>query len=316
VLATFFVMREIEAANIRVDHVTIDAKEQMVQLLLPVSKKDPRAVGCSRAWKCLCRAGEPWEETRHDCPYHAATQQLARLRMRFGSPLPADLPLFPTEDGQPVARAAVIAALEATVQAYGDPIMQPNGSRLLGGHSFRVTGAQQLAALGVDVIKIMVLARWAGESVLRYVRDAPLDNLPDEVRALEEKKSLLGALEKLQADVRNLNNKVDGQAEDAAKIADELYSKFGPSVSKPFIANGNQKRFKLHWAAVDGSEVLPQQWKTRCGVKFGNWSFTRHGSKTEFPIDTWCTKCFGAQPTEEVRSSSSEGRTSSESESE
>ena len=147
------------AANIRVGHVTVSPKEGKVQLLLPVSKKDPRAVGCSRAWQCLCR---PKEDVREDCPYHAVTNQLSRLRSQFGDPLPEDLPFFPTLEGQPVNKAVVVAALEATVQAYGDPITQPNGSRLLGGHSFRVTGAQQLAALGVDVIKIMVLARWAG----------------------------------------------------------------------------------------------------------------------------------------------------------
>jgi hypothetical protein len=316
VVATFFVMREIEVANLRVEHVTLSARDRRVELLLPVSKKDPRAVGCSRAWKCLCRVEATEDCVRHDCPYLAVATQLARLRQRFGAQLPADLPLFPTEEGQPVARATVITALEATVQAYGDPIMQPNGSRLLGGHSFRVTGAQQLAALGVDVIKIMVLARWAGESVLRYVREAPLDNLPDEVRALEEKRNLLGALEKLQADVRDINKRVDGQATDAAKIADELLTKFGPSVTKPFIANGNQKRFKLHWAAGDGTEPLPQLWKTRCGVKFGNWDFSRHGSKSEFPTDTWCTKCFGTQSPLDNKDSSSVDHASSDSSSE
>jgi hypothetical protein len=291
VVATFFILREIEAANIRVGHVTISPKEGKVQLLLPVSKKDPKAVGCTRAWQCLCR---PKEAIRQDCPFHAVTRQLGLLRAHFGEdPLPEGLPLFPTAEGQPVARAAVVAALEATVQAYGDPIVQPNGSRLLGGHSFRVTGAQQLASLGVDIIKIMVLARWAGESVLRYVRDAPLDNLPAEVKALEEKKSLLGALEKLQADVLSIDNKVDGQKQEVDRLAAELFKKFGPVADKPFIANGSKKRFKLHWAAVDGVEMLPQLWKTHCGVKFGSWNFTRHVTKDNFPIDTWCTKCFG-----------------------
>jgi hypothetical protein len=282
-----------------------------------VSKKDPRALGCSRAWECLCKPGD---SSREDCPFHAVTNQLARLREHFGDPLPEGLPLFPTVHGQPVARAVVVTALEATVLAYGDPVVQPNGARLLGGHSFRVTGAQQLAALGVDVIKIMVLARWAGASVLRYVRDAPLDNLPAEVKALEEKKSLLGALEKLQEDVRGINAKVDGQKDAADKMAGELFKKFGPLASKPFIANGSQRRFKLHWAAVDGSEVLPQQWKTRCGVKFGNWSFTRHASKDAFPADTWCSKCFGrsdpAAPVEPSTSSSSEDHVEVDSDSE
>lgn len=97
----------------------------------------------------------------------------------------------PTRQGVPPAKSAILAALEATVEAYGGQVAQPSGARLLGGHSLRVTRAQRLAALGVDVVKIMVLARWAGESVLRYIRDAPLDNLPDEVKALEDKRNLL-----------------------------------------------------------------------------------------------------------------------------
>lgn len=238
------------------------------------------------------------------------TDQLAKLRVHFGDPLPEGLPLFPTEEGQPIAKAVVVASLEATVQAYGAPIVQPNGARLLGGHSFRVTGAQQLASLGVEVVKIIVLARWAGESVLRYIRDAPLDNLPAEVKALEDKRSLLGALEKLQADVRCIDKKVDSQKDEAAKIASELFEKFGPTATKPYIANGNLKRFKLHWAAVDGTEVLPQQWKTRCGVKFGSWNFTRHASKDAFPIDTLCTKCFGQpSPAQRIEPPTSESST-------
>ena len=87
--------------------------------------------------------------------------------------------------------------------AYGDPIVSANGCRLLGGLSFHVTGAQRLASLGVEGIKIMVLARWAGETVLRYIREAPLANLSSEVLALENKKSLLKTLRFSQGKARN-----------------------------------------------------------------------------------------------------------------
>jgi hypothetical protein len=40
-----------------------------------------------------------------------------------------------------------------------------------------------LAALGKDVIKIMVLAMRAGGSLPRRVKNASLDNLPDKGRA-------------------------------------------------------------------------------------------------------------------------------------
>ena len=68
VIATFFMMREIEAAAAQAGHVTVAEEEQRVSVRLPVSKKDPRAVGCTRSWACLCREGS----IRRDCPYHAA----------------------------------------------------------------------------------------------------------------------------------------------------------------------------------------------------------------------------------------------------
>ena len=65
-----------------------------------------------------------------------------------------------------------MVALEKTVEAYGDPVLGPSGTRLLGGLSLRVTGAQKLAAIGVEVIKIMILARWSGSTLMRYIREA------------------------------------------------------------------------------------------------------------------------------------------------
>ena len=72
-----------------------------------------------------------------------------------------------------------------------------NGGRLFGGHSFRVTGAQRLASLGVEIVKIMVMARWSGETVLRYIKEAPVDSLPEEVLALESRRDLVKNVGKL-----------------------------------------------------------------------------------------------------------------------
>ena len=50
VIGTYFVMREVELAFAKVAHVKIDREEKKLTLLLPVSKKDPRATGCERSW--------------------------------------------------------------------------------------------------------------------------------------------------------------------------------------------------------------------------------------------------------------------------
>ena len=165
---------------------------------------------------------------------------------------------------------------------------------MLGGHSFRVTGAQRLAALGVDVVKIMVLARWAGDSVLRYVREAPLTNLPAEIRALEEQRSIMDTLLKLQAEVARLGANVQGQAQEQAALAADFKTRFGPDEKHRFVVNGDGRRVKVHQVAVDGLEVLPQLWRTNCGVRFGLWRFTRHATLVGFPPDARCAKCFPA----------------------
>ena len=51
------------------------------------------------------------------------------------------------------------------------------GLRLFGGHTPRVTGAQVLAAVGIEVNTIRILARHSGEAILRYVAEAPLRSL-------------------------------------------------------------------------------------------------------------------------------------------
>ena len=129
----------------------------------------------------------------------------------------------------------------------------------------------------------MILDRWAGEPVLRYARDAPLDAIPDEVKALEDKKTALLALTRLQATVQAVDDKVEGRQAELAQLVKEACARFGPTVAKPFVTKGGRRSFKLHEAAVDGVEVLPALWRTKCGIRFANWSFTRRSSPQGFP---------------------------------
>jgi len=154
-----FILREVELAFALVSHARLDGKARTISLQLPASKRDPRAIGCTRTLSCTCGLAAA---VRPGCPYHAVASQLGQLREIFGDPLPNDLPLFPAGSGQPVDKAVVIKQLIATIRAYGGAAHTDGGACLVGGHSFRVTGAQHYAALGAEVTKIIILARWAG----------------------------------------------------------------------------------------------------------------------------------------------------------
>ena len=298
VVATFFVLREIEVAFSLVVHITIDTELLKITLLLPVSKKDPRAIGCERSWTCTCVDGPA---SRHDCPYHAAVQQLALLEKTFGIPLPPKLPLFPQPNGKHVDKATVVEALEATVIAYGGLVRSPTGTRLFGGHSFRVSGAQMLAALGIEVVKIMVLARWAGETVLRYIREAPLAHLADEVKALEGKRNLLSLFDKLADGAEKLTGKVQDleeqllhlQRERKRHTAAAASTEDTESCGRPYVTNGAKKAsmLKVHKVMISGLGKPLTSWRTICGFRFAFSDGERLNSYKEFESCQRCKRC-------------------------
>ena len=44
---------------------------------------------------------------------------------------------------------------------------------------------------------------------------------------------------------------------------------------------------------VDGEASNPVRWRTRCGLAFAQWCFTRHATVDTFPVDMVCRTCFG-----------------------
>ena len=111
-----FILREVELAFALVAHARLDGKTRKTSLQLPVSKRDPKAIGCTRTLSCTCGVEAA---VRPDCPYHAVALQLGQLRELFGDPLPEGLPLFPTTAGESADKAVVVKQLIATNRAYG-----------------------------------------------------------------------------------------------------------------------------------------------------------------------------------------------------
>ena len=177
--ASFFVLREIEASLCLARSVTITERTMEVTVALPVCKTDPRAVGCTRTWGCACSGG-------HDipCAYHALLEQKAMLVKAFGEERAQgdELPLFPTTAGATVGKARVVAMVEAIATRLGLPIRDDLGRCCYGGHTFRITGSRRLAAMGISIAVIMLLARWGSDVVHRYVAESPLKCLTSEFR--------------------------------------------------------------------------------------------------------------------------------------
>ena len=138
-----------------VEHVRLDGAKGTVHVRWPGPKTDTTGIGCMRSWACLCCGSG----RRPDGPYHRAQAQLHLLGDLFCDPLPAEMPFFSNKEGCTVAEAQLVAALDVTAKAMGQEIVNENGTRYFGGHSFRVVGARRLGSLGVEVARIIVLAR-------------------------------------------------------------------------------------------------------------------------------------------------------------
>ena len=163
VLGAWFMLREIEAANVLVEHVQLieDAGNgtPKVVLELPVSKTDQRALGAVRSHGCCCSDGfDPL------CPAHAAWDQLLLLRRCFGhgkaGVLSGGLPFFPNLKGEKCTKEAMVKMIEHAAAQLKIPACSPDGSERISGHSMRVTGAQGMARLGLDLWAIQLLGRW------------------------------------------------------------------------------------------------------------------------------------------------------------
>jgi hypothetical protein len=224
-LACIFLLREVEAANALTSAWSFNHEAREITWLLPSGKSDHLALGTRRSWGCLC------ELPGFGCPYHIAHEHwLWLVASPFMTPQ-VDSPLFPAIGGGAASKAAVVLTFEALGALTGQPLLSEIGMRLFGGHSPRVTGAQLLAAAGVEISKVRILARHSGDAILRYVADAPLKSLRSDL-GIRSTQSLVGALasqtaasavavrlRKLEAALITLQADVHTQAQDVVALA-------------------------------------------------------------------------------------------------
>ena len=146
-----------------------------VSWCLPATKADLKAEGVERTHYCECVGS-----AAADCPVCAMRAHLEFLAKAFPDELEDgkfshDFPLFPDANGRPCTKAAMASTFEAAAGFLGLPLKSLDGSEVVSGHSLRVTGAQGLSRLGLDLWAIQLLGRWGSDAVRVYVRAVPLE---------------------------------------------------------------------------------------------------------------------------------------------
>jgi len=176
-VGAFHVLREIELSTALASSVTFNPDSLEETFALPVSKTDPKAIGCTRTWGCVCDGTH-----NKPCCYHAMVDQFEWLTRSFPETPFEELPLFPQPNGEVVEKEAMVRTIEKVAELLGEPLRDQQGRRRFGGHSLRVLGSRRLARLAIPIVTIMLLARWASTIIMRYIKDAPLKALTCEYR--------------------------------------------------------------------------------------------------------------------------------------
>ena len=153
IAGSFFCTREIELSLALRQYISFDVNIPRVTWHLPCSKTDPRALGKYRSWDCVCEnvADEP-------CAFHALQSHCQLLDDMFKSrQSETPLPLFPDIEGNTSEKEGEVRLIEYSASRLGLDTRSPIGTRLFGGHSLRVSGAQWLARSGVPLALITSL---------------------------------------------------------------------------------------------------------------------------------------------------------------
>ena len=194
VLCAFHMLRGGESACSLASSLIVDRESRTERFALSGSKMDPRAIGCTRSWGCVC-PGECGGK-RAVCPYNAAVQILADLTRRFGDStgrLPADLALFPNAQGDYCTRDGFVATVAHFADLLQLQVADDMGRNTIGEHVWRVTGSRMLARAHVPRANIKLMARWGGDAIDRYIAEAPLETITSDFAASSTNRSGSGS---------------------------------------------------------------------------------------------------------------------------
>ena len=298
IIASFFVLREIELSTMIRGSVKLDKVALTVTINLPASKTDWMALSCQRSWGCVCLG----EFDAMSCPYHAMEAQLSLLVDFFGDEAKCDeFPVAPSKQGKVMTKESVVRSIQAVAMFMGLEMTAPDGRDAITGHVWRISGSRMLARLGIIITLIMLLARWGSGVIIRYVKDAPLHTLSaDYKRAIVGKKAMIkdqpSTVEKLPSQVldkvkkvldetkaieEKLTLEIDGLAAQLKDLQDDVNPLY--VVSEKY----NQWHRTRPWRDLPRSE-----WRAWCGWPYAKVKATVDRRKTFKDGVDVCGRCF------------------------
>eukprot|EP00435_Cladocopium_sp_Y103_P032253 s2001_g8.t1 len=283
-LASWWLLREIEASYSLTSHVDIDEEAYKVSWRLPSSKTDWKALGATRSHTCSCEF-----TTKSQCPYHSVVDHIKALGPKYSGPM------FPGSDGLPATKTGWADTFEALGKALGLQCSYPNGARCFTGHTARATGAVHLASNQVELWRIQLFGRWGSQVFLHYIRDAPLKQLDKLALETSAQMSIEAAKNQLQDLLRRAQS---GLAAVVACPSQEMLddcetANIHVDPPKPTDVNiVNTSGGKVHRTMIFGDDFHPREWKTRCAWHFGGPHTTYMVSAEAPSAGEACKKCF------------------------
>lgn len=329
-ITSWFMMRELEISCARDTYLSLNANE--VTMMIPLHKTSIQASLTSRSLACACSV-----QFSPLCPWHAAERHLIRLHEHTHRRSGTFFPLFPGNDGNVISKHKMNIHIRAALTTAGIPTtsLDANGvtHELYGGHSMRVSGAQFLAASGVELSLIQLLG-WSSHAVERYTQDAALTIVPqvshqvlrgapptltaDPPRAFLPTAHVLheptvGGPSALPGVADDLLQSVDDRIKPLQKQLEALkvsVTSLKAAVKAPDeVLITRPRRQVVHRGVTDERANNPQLWRTQCGWSYGVSRFFRVLAIVE-PFRP-CAKCFhdaeafDSDPESEGESSSS-----------
>ena len=311
VLGAWFMMREIEAANARVKDVVVHVHGGRPKVVwsLPASKTDQKACGVSRSHGCICD-GTPLPS----CPGHAAWAQASLLRRLFPH-LSDDMPFFPNSVGKVCTKEAMAGTVSVAAVSLGVPTETATGK--ITGHTLRVTGAQGMAAAGLDLWAVQLLGRWGSAAVKGYVRDAhlaqaeawamkvkrnqDLDEMAAEIASKVEEQvmgskrwaELLKKAEEKIEEIKSAAPQVEVAPEAAEALAVEALVTSRPAPADK-LDTVTSVEGVVHEVLLGPPEVDLATAVSACGWRFGMSASARLTTRGELPAvyKRLCARCF------------------------
>lgn len=155
--AVNWMLRAIELAAVKTEHIILDYHKKKVALKLETSKMDQGGSGVMRTLQCLCKGSSCVAE----CPYKVALEILKRVENFNGT---NSFICLTSTKGTPTKQQII----QAWRMLYGKAVT---------GHSARRSGALGYIRAGWTISQTAYLGRWKSSAILSYAEEA-LETMP------------------------------------------------------------------------------------------------------------------------------------------